>query len=154
METELLGPILLEDRKEALFRVLWGGEVDAIEPSACVAISKGSFVLKTAVRQLAEYLAGRRKTFDVPLLPDGTPFQQQVWHALQEIPYGMTLSYGQVAKRIGNEKAVRAVGGACGRNAIPIFIPCHRVIGASGKLTGFACGLDVKERLLALENVR
>jgi methylated-DNA-[protein]-cysteine S-methyltransferase len=108
-------------------------------------------VLLETERQLAEYFAGKRDRFDLPLEFSGTEFQKKVWQALLEIPYGETRSYGSIALRIGNAKAVRAVGAANGRNPISIIAPCHRVIGSSGSLTGFAGGLEVKERLLALE---
>lgn len=101
--------------------------------------------------QLAEYFAGERKDFDLPLKLDGTEFQISVLEALQEIPYGETTSYGAIAKQIGRPKAMRAVGAANGRNPIPIIVPCHRVIGSSGDLTGFGGGLDTKEALLRLE---
>jgi methylated-DNA-[protein]-cysteine S-methyltransferase len=104
-----------------------------------------------AARQLTEYFAGRRAGFDLPLAPEGTEFQRTVWRNLQDIPYGETISYGELAKRVGNPKASRAVGAANGQNPIPIVIPCHRVIGANGKLTGFGGGLPTKEALLALE---
>lgn len=102
-------------------------------------------------QQLTEYFAGERKEFDLPLSLHGTEFQVSVLEALQEIPYGETTSYGVIAKRIGRPKAVRAVGAANGRNPIPIIVPCHRVIGSSGDLTGFGGGLDTKEALLRLE---
>lgn len=102
-------------------------------------------------RQLSEYFAGERKDFDLPLALSGTEFQVSVLEALQDIPYGETTSYGVIAKRIGRPKAVRAVGAANGRNPIPIIVPCHRVIGSSGDLTGFGGGLDTKEALLRLE---
>jgi methylated-DNA-[protein]-cysteine S-methyltransferase len=101
--------------------------------------------------QLAEYFSGERKEFELPLSLSGTEFQVSVLEALQQIPYGETASYGDVAKRIGRPKAVRAVGAANGRNPIPIIVPCHRVIGSSGDLTGFGGGLDTKEALLRLE---
>jgi methylated-DNA-[protein]-cysteine S-methyltransferase len=104
-----------------------------------------------AVRQLREYFHGDRTQFDLPLAPEGTPFQCSVWRRLQDIPYGETISYGELAKRVGNPKASRAVGAANGKNPIPIVIPCHRVIGFNGKLTGFGGGLPTKEALLALE---
>ena len=102
-------------------------------------------------RQLDQYFKGRLKSFDLELKTGGTPFQQQVWEALAKIPYGSTISYGDLAVQIGNPKAVRAVGLANGRNPIPIIIPCHRVIGKNGSLTGFGGGLDVKRFLLELE---
>jgi methylated-DNA-[protein]-cysteine S-methyltransferase len=101
--------------------------------------------------QLAEYFSGERKDFDLPLKLNGTEFQVSVLEALLEIPYGETTSYGAIAKQIGRPKAVRAVGAANGRNPIPIIVPCHRVIGSSGDLTGFGGGLDTKEALLRLE---
>jgi methylated-DNA-[protein]-cysteine S-methyltransferase len=104
-----------------------------------------------ARQQLQEYFAGKREEFDLPLHVTGTEFQVQVLDELQRIPYGETTSYGDIAKRIGRPKAVRAVGAANGRNPIPIIIPCHRVIGSSGDLTGFGGGLDTKEALLRLE---
>ncbi len=104
-----------------------------------------------ARRQLVEYFAGKRKTFDLPLKPTGTEFQLQVLEELQKIHYGTTCSYRDIAERIGRPRAVRAVGAANGRNPIPIIIPCHRVIGASGDLTGFGGGLPTKEALLRLE---
>ncbi|HEY8805355.1 MAG TPA: methylated-DNA--[protein]-cysteine S-methyltransferase [Clostridium sp.] len=108
-------------------------------------------LLKKANQQLQEYLIGKRKIFDLPLAPRGTEFQQKVWSSLQEIPYGKTNSYKDIAKNIGNIKACRAVGMANNKNPILIFIPCHRVIGANGKLVGYAGGLNVKEKLLEIE---
>jgi methylated-DNA-[protein]-cysteine S-methyltransferase len=108
----------------------------------------------SAVSQLAEYFAGRRRTFDLPLAPRGTEFQQTVWAALTRIPYGSTLSYGELARRIGKPQASRAVGLANGANPLPIVVPCHRVIGADGSLTGFGGGLDAKRKLLALERAQ
>lgn len=102
-------------------------------------------------KQLAEYFSGKRKDFDLPLSLTGTEFQVSVLNALLEIPYGETRSYGAIAKRIGRPKAVRAVGAANGRNPIPIIVPCHRVIGSSGDMTGFGGGIDTKEALLRLE---
>ncbi len=102
-------------------------------------------------RQLTAYFAGRQTTFDVPLKPQGTPFQQQVWEELRRIPFGATISYGELARRIGNPNASRAVGLANGRNPVSILVPCHRVIGTNGKLTGYSGGLSRKETLLALE---
>ena len=103
------------------------------------------------VSQLTEYFAGERQRFELPLAPEGTPFQQRVWRELQDIPYGVTISYGQLAARIGQPTASRAVGLANGSNPLAIVIPCHRVIGANGTLTGYGGGLPIKERLLALE---
>lgn len=106
----------------------------------------------SAVRaQLGEYFAGRRRAFQLPLAPRGTPFQMRVWTALGQIPYGATVSYQWLAERIGNGRAARAVGGAVGRNPLPIVVPCHRVIGRNGQLVGFGGGLNVKAHLLDLE---
>lgn len=104
-----------------------------------------------ARHQLTEYFAGERKKFDLPLKLSGTEFQMSVLHALQQIPYGETTSYSDIAERIGRPRAVRAVGAANGRNPVPIIVPCHRVIGSHGDLTGFGGGLDTKEALLRLE---
>lgn len=119
-------------------------------------ISKGVNIIETpllkkANQELQEYLTGKRKIFDLPLAPQGTEFQQKVWKALQEIPYGKTCSYKYIAENIGNIKACRAVGMANNKNPIPIFIPCHRVIGSNGNLVGYAGGLDIKEKLLEIE---
>ena len=103
-------------------------------------------------QQLTAYFAGERKTFDLALAPQGTEFQLSVWQALRAIPYGKTCSYGEIAQRIGKANASRAVGAANGQNPIPIILPCHRVIGSTGKLTGFGGGLAAKETLLRLEN--
>lgn len=108
-------------------------------------------VLLQAEAELREYFAGRRRAFSVPLCMHGTKFQEDVWRALAEIPYGETRSYGEIAARIGREKACRAVGMANNRNPLPIFVPCHRVVGADGSLTGYAGGLDAKRMLLELE---
>ena len=108
-------------------------------------------LIKEAYRQLSEYLIGERKSFDLPFNPRGTEFQRQVWKALFDIPYGETRSYKQIAEAIGNPKAVRAVGMANNRNPLLIVIPCHRVIGANGKLVGYAAGIEMKEYLLKLE---
>ncbi len=110
-------------------------------------------VLETTAKQLDEYFDGRRKRFSIKLAAGGTEFQQQVWAALEDIPFGELRSYGDIAHQIGNRKAVRAVGAANGRNPIPIVVPCHRVIGSNGKLTGFAGGLPAKRTLLQLEGV-
>lgn len=109
-------------------------------------------VLDQAERELTEYFAGERTDFDVPLANDGTEFQQKVWSELRKIPYGQTASYGEIAARLGYDNAVaRAVGAANGANPIPIIVPCHRVIGADGTLTGYAGGIDRKTALLDLE---
>ena len=108
-------------------------------------------ILQAAQQQLGEYFTGNRRQFDLPLAPHGTDFQCTVWRALAEIPYGSTISYAQLAQRLGNPNGTRAVGAANGRNPLPIVLPCHRVIGADGGLTGFGGGLPTKEFLLRLE---
>ncbi|TWT17857.1 methylated-DNA--[protein]-cysteine S-methyltransferase [Luteimonas marina] len=107
--------------------------------------------LRKAGRQLDEYFAGKRRAFDLPLSPHGTEFQRKVWSTLATIPYGETISYAQLAARVGRSSATRAVGAANGRNPLPIVLPCHRVIGADGSLTGFGGGLPTKQFLLKLE---
>lgn len=116
-----------------------------------VCVEAPSSVLRKAVGELDEYFAGLRTNFSVPLLPIGTDFQRRVWQALTEIPYGATCSYGQIAQRIGKPSAVRAVAQAIGANPLCLFIPCHRVIGADGSLTGYAGGLKAKRTLLQIE---
>lgn len=106
---------------------------------------------EAVITQLREYFSGTRSAFDLPLAPRGTAFQLAVWKALREIPYGETISYGELARRIGRPSASRAVGAANGANPLPIVVPCHRVIGSTGKLTGFGGGLETKAALLALE---
>jgi methylated-DNA-[protein]-cysteine S-methyltransferase len=108
-------------------------------------------ILRAAREQLAAYFAGRLRDFDIPLRMTGTPFQKTVWNELKNIPYGMTINYGELAQRIGNPKASRAVGLANGRNPVSIIVPCHRVIGANGSLTGYGGGIERKRSLLALE---
>lgn len=114
-------------------------------------IRKDTTLLIEASKQLEEYFNGKRKEFNLPLNPRGTEFMKKVWKELQKIPYGETKSYKELAEKIDNPKAVRAVGMANNKNPIPIFIPCHRVIGSNGKLIGYALGLDMKQWLLNLE---
>ena len=106
---------------------------------------------KKSILQLKEYFEGKRKTFDIKLCPEGTDFQKRVWEALKNIDYGKTVSYKDIAIEIGNEKASRAVGLANGKNPLPIVIPCHRVVGSNGKLTGYAFGMTLKEKIIQLE---
>jgi len=108
-------------------------------------------LIREACIQFDEYFSGKRRKFDLPLSTEGTPFQQAVWKQLQEIPFGETISYLQLAKAVKSPKACRAVGSANGKNPIPIIIPCHRVISADGGLGGFSCGVDIKVRLIELE---
>jgi methylated-DNA-[protein]-cysteine S-methyltransferase len=142
----LIGRIGIADNGDTITDVVLHGEK---APVNC-RINE-SQLIKSAAAQINEYLAGRRKIFDLPLMAEGTEFQQQVWQALQGIPYGETRSYQQIAEQIGNIKACRAVGMANNRNPIAIVIPCHRVIGKNGTLVGYGGGLDVKARLLELE---
>ena len=116
--------------------------------------TEGGPIVDAAAQQLAEYFAGERMAFDVPLAPQGTEFQMTVWKALGDVPFGTTATYGEIARAIGQLTATRAVGAANGRNPIPIIIPCHRVIGASGELTGYSGGggIETKRRLLDHES--
>ena len=107
--------------------------------------------LAVAAREMKEYFNGTRRTFSFRMQPFGTPFQQKVWQALLRIPYGETRTYGEIAAEIGNPNAARAVGGACNKNPIWIAVPCHRVLGSNGSLTGYAYGVEMKQQLLALE---
>jgi len=144
-----IGPLLLAGRNGSLAAIRFplDGERQAPEPGWKLADASFDDVRS----QLDGYFAGRRQRFDLPLAPSGTAFQRKVLEALQAIPYGETRSYKEVAAAIGKPRAVRAVGGANGRNPIPIIIPCHRVIGSDGSLTGFGGGLAAKRALLALE---
>ena len=126
-----------------------------LESLMCAGFEPGtSEVLEAAARQLDEYFAGRRRAFDMPLLLAGTDFQVKVWNELLKIPFGETISYGDLAQRIGMPKAVRAVANANGANTLSVFVPCHRVIGSDRSLTGYGGGIEVKRRLLELEGVR
>ncbi|GAB3525684.1 methylated-DNA--[protein]-cysteine S-methyltransferase [Arthrobacter monumenti] len=121
-------------------------------PDAGTFGDEGSAGFEDATGQLAEYFAGERRTFTLPLAPAGSGFQRKVWKLLTEIPYGETRSYGQLADQLGNRSVIRAVGAANGRNPLSIIVPCHRVVGADGSLTGYAGGLERKKFLLGLEN--
>ena len=147
----VIGKLKLVASDQGLAAVLWEKDKPARVPLSPLSEHKNHPILLETERQLTEYLNGKRKSFSIPLDPVGTPFQNKVWDALKTIPFGETRSYGQIARQIGDPKAVRAVGAANGRNPISVIVPCHRVIGSTGKLTGFASGLDIKERLLALE---
>lgn len=109
---------------------------------------------KELEKQLREYMRGERKSFSIPLNPNGTQFQKKVWNELLKIPYGEVRTYGEIAEAVGCTKGARAVGLACNKNPIIILIPCHRVVGKNGKFTGYACGIDVKEKFLSLENAK
>jgi methylated-DNA-[protein]-cysteine S-methyltransferase len=144
-----IGPLLLVGDGSALRQIVFSENGRAAPPSPDW--KQDAAALNEPIRQLCAYFAGEIEAFDLPLAPDGTPFQQKVWNELCKIPYGQTISYGDLARRIGNPNASRAVGLANGSNPIPIVIPCHRVIGSNGKLTGYGGGLPIKEKLLALE---
>ena len=144
-----IGDLLLAGDDDALCLVGFPEGSMRREPESDWIFSDRPFA--AAREQLTAYFAGERKSFDLKLNPVGTEFQLQVLEELQKIPYGITASYGDIAKRIGRPKAVRAVGAANGRNPIPIIIPCHRVIGSTGKLTGFGGGIPTKKALLKLE---
>lgn len=145
-----IGPVLIAGDADAIRRIAFPKNGKPVQPEPEWKHSARGPVGE-AIRQLREYFAGRRTGFDLPLAPQGTPFQRAVWRQLQDIPYGGVISYGELARRVGNPKASRAVGAANGANPIPIVIPCHRVIAADGKLGGFGGGLPVKQALLQLE---
>jgi len=144
-----IGDLLLAGEDDALHLIGFPEGSMRREPEADWIYSDKPFI--EACKQLAAYFAGDRQSFDIALKPNGTEFQLQVLNELQKIPYGTTVSYGEIAKRIGRPKAVRAVGAANGRNPLPIMIPCHRVIGSTGDMTGFGGGIPTKEALLRLE---
>lgn len=145
-----VGPLYLVASDQGLHGLFWKKQEIPMAKSLAEKEVRTE-ILMIASLQLEEYFAGKRKKFDLPLHLRGTQFQNQVWNELKKIPYGETRSYGDIARRLKNEKAVRAVGAANGRNPISIIIPCHRVIGKNGTLTGFAGGLDMKKKLLDLE---
>lgn len=144
-----IGDLLLAGNQDALSLIGFPEGSMRREPDPDWIYSEKPFA--DARQQLSEYFEGSRQSFDLNLRPDGTEFQLRVLEELQQIPYGSTVSYGDVAERIGKPKAVRAVGAANGRNPIPIVIPCHRVIGSDGKMTGFGGGIPTKKALLRLE---
>jgi methylated-DNA-[protein]-cysteine S-methyltransferase len=146
-----IGPLTLVEEDGALAAVRF--HPDLPRDAASFALPSTP-LLRQAAAELWEYFAGQRRQFTVPLAPKGTPFQQKVWKALQEIPYGETRSYKEIAIAAGNEKACRAVGMANHRNPILIVIPCHRVLGKDGSLTGYAAGMKMKQALLDLEGIR
>jgi methylated-DNA-[protein]-cysteine S-methyltransferase len=146
-----IGKLKLVASDVGLVAILWDKDSPRrVRLSELVANERHPVLVQTE-RQLDEYFAGRRKTFTVALDMRGTRFQKDVWEALLAIPFGETRNYGQLAQQLGNPRATRAVGAANGRNPVSIIVPCHRVIGSSGKLTGFAGGLEAKARLLSLE---
>jgi methylated-DNA-[protein]-cysteine S-methyltransferase len=146
-----VGRLTLVATDDGLAAILWENDRPHRVPLHLRAEDQHHPVLVETERQLEEYFEGRRQTFELPLDVSGTPFQRSVWKALMTIPFGETRSYGQIATQIGRPRAVRAVGAANGRNPVSIVTPCHRVVGSTGALTGFAGGIAVKARLLALE---
>jgi methylated-DNA-[protein]-cysteine S-methyltransferase len=149
-----VGELTLVASRHGLRAVLWVDDDervmlrDAEAPGDAADAAEAERILGLAAAQLDEYFAGRRTEFDVPLDPKGTPFQLAAWKTLQTIPFGATMSYGEQARTMGDARKARAVGGANGRNPLSIFVPCHRVVGSDGKLTGFGGGLDAKAWLL------
>ena len=145
-----IGDLLLVGDEDALHRIYFQeGKRGSTKPDRTWEPSEKPF--REVKRQLRAYFDGKLKDFDLPLAPQGTEFQLKVWKTLRTIPYGKTWSYGELARRIRRPDAQRAVGAANGRNPIPVIVPCHRVIGADGSLTGFGGGLPIKQKLLALE---
>lgn len=140
------GQIGVAEENDAVTNVFFGDTVKPANYTVC-----GTPLLEEAARQLGEYFKGQRRSFTVPLAPEGTAFELSVWRALQDIPYGETRSYQEIARALGKPNACRAVGRANARNPLSLFIPCHRVIGADKRLTGYAGGLPMKESLLLLE---
>ena len=141
-----VGPMVLEEE---------GGGLTALylPNSPMSPVGEETPLLARGKEELLAYLAGERRDFDLPLAPQGTPFQRKVWSALADIPYGQTITYGELARRVGCPKGSRAVGQANHRNPLPILLPCHRVVGANGTLTGYGGGLELKEWLLRLEGI-
>ena len=139
-----VGKLIIGEENGAITRVTWTQLPKEY-------LQEETALIAECRNQLEEYFAGKRKTFDLPLAPKGTDFQQKVWSALQEIPYGEVCTYKDIAAAVGNPKGCQAVGGANGKNPIAIIIPCHRVIGKSGKLVGYAGGMENKKFLLELE---
>ena len=147
-----VGKLKLVASSNALVAVLWKRERPNRVKLDTMTLDPQHPILLETERQLAEYFSGERIQFDLPLQPDGSEFQKKVWQALREIPFGQTRSYLDLAKALGSSKAARAIGAANGKNPLSIIVPCHRVVGADGSLTGFAGGVETKAALLALEN--
>ena len=144
-----IGPLTITATKKAVTAIRFGTQVP--EGSTLCTGAEATPLLRKAAEEIGDYFAGSRRKFTLPLAPEGTPFQQKVWEALRTIPYGETRTYKQIAIQIGHNQSFPAVGMASNRNPIAIVVPCHRVIGYDGKLTGYAGGLDIKEQLLELE---
>lgn len=145
-----IGTLFLVAEAGALLGIFWKQQTDRVQ-TTLTRRDASTLVLARAVRQLKEYFAGRRREFDVPVAFNGTPFQMRVWKELRKIPFGKTISYRELARRVRNPSAYRAVGTANGKNPLCVFIPCHRVIAADGTLGGYAGGLPAKMKLLEIE---
>jgi methylated-DNA-[protein]-cysteine S-methyltransferase len=146
-----VGQLTLIANEGSLVALLWPDDNPDRVRLPARRVGRGHPVLTAATQQLSEYFSGTRRSFDLPLDPQGTPFQREVWTALATIPFGETRSYGEIAAQIGRPSASRAVGAANGRNPLSIIVPCHRVIGKAGGLTGFAGGMETKAWLLSFE---
>ncbi len=142
--------MLLIADKDALAKCKW--VLSGSDSINCSPAEHGSKIIDSAISQISEYLAGKRKDFSVPLLIEGTEFRMKVWDEMRKIPYGETITYKELARRIGAPAAYRAVANACGANPFPILIPCHRVVASGGKTGGYTGGLDIKLTLLEIEN--
>lgn len=147
-----VGDLYLAATDEGLTHILFVAQMDR-KPHTVPGKGAAARIVRQTRSQLNDYFAGSRREFDVPLAPAGTEFQRAAWKALAEVPYGETLSYAELARRMKRPSAVRAVGAANGANPIPIILPCHRIIGADGTLTGYGGGLEIKRRLLSLEGI-
>ncbi len=144
-----VGVLTIVAENDGIVAIRFESESEHMSSQSPMEVGAGEHaILDNAVRQLEEYFGGARTEFDLPLVPRGTPFQQQAWQVLRTIPYGETITYGEQARRLGDPNKSRAVGSANGRNPIPIVVPCHRVVGANGHLTGYAGGIEVKAWLL------
>lgn len=152
VKTTELGDLLLVASDGKLTGIYFNDRKHAPKPKSDWQLDPKDPVLKQAVTELREYLAGRRKSFSTPLCSTGTDFQSEVWRQIAQIPYGETITYAELARRVGKPAAVRAAGTATGRNPLSVVVPCHRVVGKSGRLTGYAGGLNRKQRLLVMES--
>lgn len=146
----LIGKYCLVEKDERLVRLWLGNRISLVPEEIEI---KETPLIREAKSQLDAYFAKRLQIFDLPLAPEGSVFQMKVWELLMSIPYGNAITYGELAKRAGDKNACRAVGMANSRNPLPVFIPCHRVVGAGGKLTGYTGGLEVKMKLLQVEGI-
>ncbi len=148
-----VGKMVLVANQEKLLSFSWG-EASYFHTGAELKKARSNALLTSVEEQLKSYFSRKTKTFKIPLQLQGTEFQEKAWNVLREIPYGVAISYAEQARRVGNPRATRAIGSANGKNPIAIIVPCHRVIGANGKLSGFGGGVWAKEFLLSLENVK